>query len=433
MQPILAIVGRPNVGKSRLFNRIVGKNKAIVADEAGVTRDRHYGHAQWNGHDFRVIDTGGLDMDTEVRLDKHISDQSIKAIHEADVIVALFDGQVDPSAADLDIVRELRKVPTPIFFTVNKVDTVTHLGRENSYYELGVDKLYPVSAEHGLGLADLLDEIVQVFSKPEDVTDSTDQPCTISIIGKPNVGKSTLLNRFAGEDRVITDNQAGTTRDAIDIELEFAGKKYIFIDTAGVNRRFQVRERLEKCTAIRSLKVIDRSQIVIQLIDAMEGLTKQDLHLAGYIREQGRGSLFLINKWDQINMPWDECERELRKGMGELYDLPMMPISAKTGYNCLQIFKELGKLYKALSTRLSTSQLNEIIDNALTAHHLPVHRGRSVQIKYATQVNILPPTVCVFSNFPKAIPEHYKRYLKKHIIEAIGLPGIPVRLICKRK
>jgi len=433
MHPIIAIVGRPNVGKSRLFNRLVGKRKAIVADVPGVTRDRHYAQGDWRGRDFIAVDTGGLDLDPAADLGQHITKQSLMAIEEADVIICLFDAQIEPGAADHEIVSELRKLKKPVIFVVNKVDDEKHMAKLNLYYEFGLDHIFAVSAEHGLGVDDLLDEVLERLPQsipPEDVDEGR---IIVAVVGRPNVGKSTLINRLAGEDRVVAHEKPGTTRDAIDVEIEFEGKQYLFIDTAGVKRRWGVAERLERFTAMRSLRTVDRAGVVLQLIDGAEGLTRQDLHLTSFVQEQGKGMLFLVNKWDLMDADWEEYERRLRRGLGDMSDIAVLPISATTGQNCLKVLSGINALYETMGVKIATSKLNRIVELALDNHHLPVYRGKQVRIYYATQIGTYPPTFALFTNYPAAVPYTYRRYLIRKISEALEVKGIPVKVVCRRK
>ncbi len=435
MHPILAIVGRPNVGKSRLFNRLVGARRAIVADVPGVTRDRHYAPGDWRGREFIAVDTGGLELDPAADLERRVTDQSRLAIEEADVIICLFDGRAGPTNAEREIVAALRKVSTPVLYTVNKIDAASTEGEVHAFSELGVDPLFAISAEHGRGVDDLLDAVIEHFPPPVEAAAVPADETTIAVVGRPNVGKSTLINRLAGEERVVAHEVAGTTRDAIDVEIAFDGADYRFIDTAGMRRRVRVAEQMERFTALHSLRTIDRAEIVLQLLDGAEGLTKQDLHLTSFILEEGKGLVLLVNKWDRLQeeAPWEEYERRLRRGLGEMHDLPILPISGLTGYNCLQIFARVRALQDALSRRLSTATLNRVLERALEEHHLPVSRGRPVKIAYATQVETRPPTFLLFANEPKAVPDSYRRYLAKRFQEALGVSGLPVRLVCKRK
>lgn len=433
MLPIIAIVGRPNVGKSRLFNRLVGRGKAIVADIPGVTRDRHYAEGEWCGKKFIVVDTGGLDLDPDADLGRHITKQSLIAVSEADLIICLFDARNDPTAADRSVVEKLRQSEKPVLFAVNKVDEPEDRDLGMAYYELGVDEIAAISAEHGIGVDDLLDRVFEKLSPDNWQEREKGDALTIAVVGKPNVGKSTLINRLAGEERVVAHEMAGTTRDAIDVEIEFDGKKYVFIDTAGVKRRWGVSDRLEKFTAMRSLRTVNRADIVLQLIDAADGLTKQDINLTGFVREEGKGCVLLVNKWDLAEVEWKLYEERLRKGLGDMHDLSILPISAMSGTNCLKLFRKIDEIQEALSTEISTSKLNDIIQEALDNHHLPVFRGKQVRIYYATQTGKNPPTFALFSNYPAAVPYSYRRYLTKKIMAALGVEGIPVKIVCRKK
>lgn len=433
MKRIVAIVGRANVGKSRLFNRIVGRRRAIVADEPGVTRDRHYADAEWLGREFTVVDTGGLELDPAADLEEAISEQSINAIEEADAVVCVFDGQCDPTPEDLDVIAMLRKVKKPVLFAINKIDVEGHEANLVNFYEAGIKELFAVSAEHGRGVDDLLERLFEFIPESTESEEGVAAKNPIAVVGRPNVGKSTLINRLAGEERVVVHEKAGTTRDAIDVEIEFDGRTHTLIDTAGVKRRWGVSERLEKFTAMRSLRTIGRSHVVLQLIDAREGLTKQDMHLMGFVLEEGKGLILLVNKWDLTERDWDEYREDLKAQLGQMADIPMLPISAMTGYGCLKIFDRLGGMEEALSTKISTSELNRILEDALAKHHLPAFRGKEVRINYVTQTGINPPTFTLFANFPAAVPYTYRRYLINKLKGAIGARGTPVRIICKRK
>lgn len=433
MHPILAIIGRPNVGKSRLFNRLVGRTKAIVADTPGITRDRHYAPAEWGGREFIAVDTGGLEFDPSYDLEKAVSKQSLTAIAEADIVVCVFDAQTGPTPVDREIVSKLRVIKKPVIYAVNKIDESTHNTAVSAFHELGISPLVAVSAEHGRGVDDLLDEAVRLFPPEKSGPLTRPKGTQITVVGRPNVGKSTLINRLAGEDRVVAHEMPGTTRDAIDVEIEFENKKYVFIDTAGVKKHWGAAERIEKWTAIKSLKTIDRTQIVLQLIDAKEGLTKQDLNLTGFVCDEHKGLILLVNKWDEMKVAWPEYERDLKRAMGELKDVSVMPLSAKTGFNCLKIFPAIEKLDRSMGKKVRTSALNKIVETALANHHLPVYRGKQVRIYYATQTGTYPPTISLFANFPAAVPYTYRRYLTKALKEELGGQGAPLKLVCRKK
>lgn len=433
MKPLIAIVGRPNVGKSRLFNRIVGQRRAIVSDVPGVTRDRHYAPAEWTGREFIVIDTGGLDLDPSADLEHEISKQSLRAIEDADAVICLFDGQKDPTASDREVAQALRVISKPVIFAVNKVDESSHEGMLREFYGLGIKELFAISAEHGRGVDDLLDELLRRLPEKVESKEDAAQGTMVAVVGRPNVGKSTLINRLAGEDRVVVHEKAGTTRDAIDVEIDFNGHTYTFIDTAGIKRKWGVAERLEKLTAIRSLRTVDRASIVLQLIDGAEGITRQDLHLSEFVREQGKGLIILVNKWDLVEADWKKYESAVQYELGEMGDAPLLYISAAKGTNCLKIFSLIDKMERGLSKKISTSALNRIIQQALAEHHLPVYRGKEVRIYYATQIATIPPTFALFANFPAAVPYQYRRYLIRRLQEELGGEGVPVRIVCRKK
>jgi GTP-binding protein len=433
MKPLVAIVGRANVGKSRLFNRLVGHTRAIVHDRPGITRDRHYGPADWRGREYIAIDTGGIELDPAADLEKRVTDQSLSAIEEADVVICIFDGQNPPTAEDKNIVQALRRINKPVLWCVNKIDGEFHEQMANEFYALGLDPLILVSAEHGRGVDDLLDSTIDHFPDETLLESAERSGLRISMVGRPNVGKSTLINRLAGSDRVVAHEMPGTTRDAIDVEIEFEGKDYIFVDTAGVKRGWKMSGQLEKFTSLRSLRSVERSQIVCILIDGAEGLTKQDLTLAGFIREEGKGVILIVNKWDLVQYDWRDYEAALRKGLGELVDVPIVCISAQTGYHCLKIFSSINHLNKLLERRLSTSEVNRMLESALAEHHLPVYRNKELKIYYATQTGTYPPTFTLFANYPEGIPVSYKRYLIHRFQDALGSNEMPIRLICRKR
>lgn len=432
MKPIVAIVGRPNVGKSRLFNRLVGYRKALVNDTPGVTRDRHYSIADWRGREYIAVDTGGIDLDPRADIEHKITSQSLAAISEADVVICLFDGQTSPTPHDREVARKLQKVGKPIVFAVNKIDKATHENDAQEYYSLGINNLFMISSEHGRSVDELLDEVIGHFPKEQEEEIRKDMP-RIAVVGRPNVGKSTLINRLAGSERVVVHEIPGTTRDAIDVEVEFEDHQYIFVDTAGIRRSFRIDEQVERYSAMKSLRAIDRSDVVCLLIDGPEGLTHQDLNLAGFINQEGKALLLLVNKWDLIKVPWEEYSGNLKMSLKELHDVTLLGISAKTGQNCLKIFEKISWLSRALSTQVATSKLNDIIEKALESHHLPVYRGKAVNIYYATQTGQRPPTFTFFVNYPEGIPDAYKRYLIHKIEEALGIKGIPIRLFFRKR
>lgn len=341
--PIIAIVGRPNVGKSRLFNRLIGKFTALVDATHGVTRDRHYGYCEWSGKTFVVVDTGGLIPGSEDPLNQKVWAQAFLAIQEADAIVCILDGQEGVTPADQALVKTLRKTEQPKFFAVNKIDTATQEKNLADFNRLGVQPLYPVSAEHGYKVSDLLEALHKTLSRDSLASRPNTDATRLAIVGRPNVGKSTLLNHLAGQERVIVHETAGTTRDAIDVLIEKDGKQFVFVDTAGIKRKRSTRTRLEKFTVIRTLKTIEAAQFILFLLDAREPLTHQERHLIHTIGEAKKGLILLVNKWDLIKTDRDRYIAALRPRLGSLQNVPILCIAAQTGLNCQQIWKYLSK------------------------------------------------------------------------------------------
>lgn len=433
MKPIVAIVGRANVGKSRLFNRLLGHTRAIVHDKPGITRDRHYAPTDWSGREFIIVDTGGMEFDPKAELEHKVSEQSMVAVDEADVVVCVLDAQNPPTAEDEDVVRTLRKQSKPVVWCINKVDVQRHEDAAGEFARLGVDPLIMVSAEHGRNIGELCDAVIAHFPD-EHADDGAERPgLRIGVVGRPNVGKSTLINRLAGSDRVVAHELPGTTRDAIDVEIQFEGKDYVFVDTAGVKKGWKRSERLEKYTSVRSLKAVERSLIVCQLIDGTEGVNKHDVALSSFVMEEGKGLILLVNKWDLVEDEWPAYEERVRRKFRHLGDIPVLCISATTGYHCLKIFETINRIDGHLNRHLTTSVVNRVIERSLAEHHLPTYKGREVRILYATQTGSYPPTFMLFSNMPAAVPYTYRRYLKRRFQEELGTTEIPVKIVCRKK
>lgn len=429
--PIIAIVGRPNVGKSRLFNRMVGKSQALVDDRSGVTRDRQYGLGDWRDSRFMVVDTGGLIPGAEDPLNQKIWSQAFEAIREADILIPLFDGQEGITPVDRALVQELRKIKKPKFFTVNKIDLGGHEHLTSEFVSLGIDVI-AVSAEHGRGVSDLMERLYDQIG-PSEPAVAISETMTISIIGRPNVGKSTLTNTLLGQERQVVDAKAGTTTDAIDVAVAHNGKNYTFIDTAGFKRKRQTITRLEKFSVVKALRTIDRSQIVLYMIDALEGITHHDLYLMYMIWEDAKGLVLLVNKWDQMKMTPLQYMNDLRPQLKQLQGIPILCISAKTGGAVSQIWTELRFVEEGLGKRLTTAALNNWLEKAKLQHPLPTYRGRAVQILYATQVGTRPPHVVLFTNEPQGIPDSYRRFLLKNLTTAMEIEGLPIRLSFRKR
>lgn len=435
-KPIVAVVGRPNVGKSTLFNRIVGDRLAIVDDKPGVTRDRLYADAEWLAHNFTLIDTGGLDPDDDDIMQKHIFRQAEAAIENADVILFLLDIKSGIMDADRHVADMLRRSKKPIVLVVNKVDSPTKDNHElYEFYELGIGEPIPISAGQALGLGDMLDEIVAHFPDPNTVEDD-DERIRVAIVGKPNAGKSSLINKILGEDRLIVSNVPGTTRDAIDAYLTRDGKDYIFIDTAGLRRKSKVKENIERYSMLRTIAAVKRCDVCILLIDAEEGITDQDTKIAGIAHESGRAAIIAVNKWDLIEKN-DKTMREFTKNLAiELAYMPYAPkifISALTGQRIHKLFELIYITYQNHALRVGTGVLNDVIIEATAMHAPPTDKGRALRIYYATQVSVKPPTFILFVNDKKLMHFSYTRYIENKIREAFGFEGTPIHFITREK
>ncbi len=412
MKPIVVIVGRPNVGKSTFFNRVTGTRKALVDDFPGVTRDRHYSDAVWNGVDFTLVDTGGFPDNDEDDFAHKIRSQILQAIEDADVIILLLDGKSGISPFDEDVVRILRPLSQPVFFAVNKIDGVEQEGKLYDFYNLGIEKLYPISAEHRYGISDLLDDLIEIL--PKTVTEEESDVVRLGVVGKPNVGKSSLINRILGHKRLLVSDTPGTTRDAIDSVCDIKGKPYLLIDTAGIRRKARVSKKLEKFSIIKALRSLDRCDVALIVIDAHQGITEQDVNIAGYAFDRGCGCIFLLNKWDLVeknSKTSKEYYDRLRMEAKFLSFAPILTISALTGQRVFKIFDLVEEVFKQYTLRLGTGQLNRIFEQAILQNEPSLYRGRRLKFYYATQISSRPPTFVCFVNYPDAVHFSYKRYL----------------------
>jgi GTP-binding protein len=434
MKPVVAIVGRPNAGKSTLFNRITRTKDALVDDSPGVTRDRHYGSATWNDVDFSLIDTGGFSSDDGDFFSSLSRDQVHQALSDSDAIILLFDGKSGFSPFDSELMDIIRTLSCPVFYTVNKIDGYEKEVNLNDFYALGIASLYPVSAEHGYGVPDLLDSLVS--SLPVSPAEESQGAIKISVIGRPNVGKSSLINQILGENRVIVSEVAGTTRDSIDTECNVNGISYLLIDTAGIRRKKQVYEKIEKISIIKALRSIERCDIALIVIDAHDGITEQDIKIAGYAYERGCGCIFLLNKWDIVEKDHKTLNRFVEKLRMEAKFLgftPAMPVSALTGKRVPQIFDLVNTVYEQFTTRIATAPLNKIFERSTNRTEPSLYRGRRLKFFYATQISDKPPTFISFVNFPEGIHFSYQRYLINQIRQATGLDKTPVRLFFRKR
>ena len=439
--PILAIVGRPNVGKSTLFNRLVGERKAIVHDLPGVTRDRNYGEAEWAGRKFLLIDTGGLDSEAEDGLEERIQEQSRSAITEADVILFLLDGKSGLNPIDRQAIKQLRRASKPVFFAVNKLDTLKKQDNLYEFYSLGLDRLYPLSAEHGIGVADIMSEIVSLFPDAPEAAgqverEAPEEPLFIVIIGRPNAGKSTLTNRLLGFERSVVHSKPGTTRDALDTPFELNGLPCILVDTAGMRRKARIDDKVERFSVQRALRVVDRGDLVIHVIDAAEGVTDQDAQILAYAFQRGKALLLAINKWDLPGKDDKDVEAyraEVYYNLSFLEHVPVAFISAATGFGVRKMLDTAGRLLKAYQRKISTSALNQALQTIVKAHPAPLNQGRPVKFYYGTQTGTRPPTFTLFVNTPSAVGEGYRRYLIHQMRDSLGLEHTPIRLFLRAR
>ncbi len=429
MKSVVAIVGRPNVGKSTLFNRIIGRRKAIVENEPGVTRDRNYGEAWYDDRCFTIIDTGGFEPVSRERLPLQIREQIQLALDEADLILFLMDGKEGLTPADREIDRLLRAQPKSAIYSVNKIDGPHHEGRVFDFYGLGVDRIFSVSASHGYGVEELLGEIVRELPESEPKPD--EERIRVAVVGRPNVGKSSWVNRILGEQRVLVHDQPGTTRDAIDTPFEIGSRRYLLIDTAGIRRKKKISLRLEKYCVVEALKSIDRCDVAVLLLDRLEKVTDQDARIGSLIDEKGRACVIAVNKWDlgkKDNTTVGTYVRDIREGLKHLHYAPIVFVSALTG---LRIRKTLD-LIDAVATehrkRVPTGQLNAFLRQAIQKFPPPVHHRRRPRIYFLTQPSKKPPTFVAFVNDPRAIQISYRRYLTNQIRERFGFEGTPIRL-----
>lgn len=434
MKPIVAIVGRPNVGKSTFFNRVTGTRKALVDDFPGVTRDRHYSDAVWNGVEFTLVDTGGFPGDDEDDFAHKIRSQILQAIEDSDVIILLLDGKGGISPFDEDVVRILRPLSQPVFFAVNKIDGIEQEVKLYDFYRLGIKKLYPISAEHRYGITDFLDDLTEILPKTD--TEEAGDVVRLAVVGKPNVGKSSLINRMLGQQRLLVSDMPGTTRDAIDSLCKINEKPYLLIDTAGIRRKARVSKKLEKFSIIKALRSLDRCDVALIVIDAHQGITEQDINIAGYAFDRGCGCIFLLNKWDLVEKDSKTAKEyydRLKMQAKFLSFAPMTTISALTGQRVFKIFDIVEDVFKQYTLRMGTGQLNRIFEQAILQNEPSLYRGRRLKFYYATQISTRPPTFVCFVNYPDAVHFSYRRYLINQIRGKAGLDKTPIRIIFRKR
>jgi len=434
MKPIVALVGRPNVGKSTLFNRITRSRLAIVDDMPGITRDRNYGDAEWDETAFTLVDTGGFIGTDRDPFAEQIHRQLHTALEDADAVVLLLDGKSGLSPFDGDLIAILRSLPKPVFYAVNKIDAPEQEDRLSDFYGLGIETFYPISAEHGYGISDLLDNLTRSF--PVAPAEAENGMVRVAVVGRPNVGKSSLINRILGEERMLVSEVPGTTRDAVDSVCRIDDQQYLLVDTAGIRRKGRVSRKIEKFSVIRALQSLERSDVALTVLDAHEGITDQDIRIAGYALERGCGCILLLNKWDIVDKDSHTERRfiqELRRQAKYLNFAPVLTISARTGLRVRKIFGQIDHLYGQYTTRVGTGQVNRIIEEAIRRNEPAFHKGRRLNFYYTTQVTTKPPTFVFFVNHPEAVHFSYRRYLANRIREATGLDKTPMRTYFRKR
>lgn len=429
--PVVAVVGRPNVGKSTFFNRVIGRRVAIVDDQPGVTRDRNFVRADWAGREFFLVDTGGVVEGSHEGMDTAIRTQAMLAVEQADVILFLVDGKAGVHPLDQRLAEVLRKTSTPVVLVVNKMDNLPRDEGHLEFWSLGIGTPIPVSALSGKGSGDLLDHVLSVLpDAPEE--DEDDDSIRVAVVGKPNVGKSSFVNRLIGEDRVVVSEVAGTTRDPIDTNFRFHGRTLVFVDTAGLRRPTKVKDSIEYYSALRTERVVYSADVCVVLVDASEeDLHAQDVRIAQAAWEAGRGVVLVANKWDLVEKETStaaDWEKRVRARIPFLQWVPILFTSALTGQRVRKCLDLIVAVQEERGRRIETHEVNEVLEKLARRQPPPHHRGRRVKLKYATQVSVRPPTFAVFSNFPKAIPDHYIRYLHNGFREAWTFMGTPIRI-----
>ncbi|EPD53185.1 GTPase Der [Paenisporosarcina sp. HGH0030] len=433
-KPVVAIVGRPNVGKSTIFNRIVGERISIVEDIPGITRDRLYSSADWLTHEFNIIDTGGIEIGDEPFLEQ-IRQQAEIAIQEADVIIFLTNGREGVTAADEQVAKILYKTKKPVVLAINKIDNPDMRSMIYDFYSLGFGEPFPISGSHGLGLGDLLDEVAKNFPEQGE-EEYPENVIKFSLIGRPNVGKSSLVNSFLGDERVIVSEIAGTTRDAIDTQYEYEDQPYVIIDTAGMRKKGKVYETTEKYSVLRALRAIERSDVVLVVLNAEEGIQEQDKKIAGYAHEAGKAVIIVVNKWDAVEKDektMNKTTKMIREHFLFLDYAPIIFVSAKTNQRVHSILPIINRVSENHAMRVTSSVLNEVIEDSVARNPAPTDKGRRLRIYYATQVAIKPPTFVVFVNEPEIMHFSYERFLENRIRESFDFEGTPIRLITRAR
>ncbi len=435
-KPVVAIVGRPNVGKSMLFNKLIGKRMSIVEDTPGVTRDRLYADCEWAGKSFTLVDTGGIEPSTDNEILKFMRDQAEIAITNADVIVFITDIKTGVTASDNDVASMLLRSNKPIVLAVNKVDSVGEPPAEfYEFYNLGLGEPVAISAVHGHGTGDLLDRCIKFFPEGEE-TPEEDERIKVALIGKPNVGKSSLTNKILGEERVIVSDVAGTTRDAVDSSFENEFGKFVFIDTAGIRKKSKVNDDIEKFSVLRASLAVERSDVCLIMIDAQEGVTEQDTKVAGIAHDAGKACIIVVNKWDLVekdDKTMKSEEEKIRRDLSYMPYAPILFISAKTGQRVTKLFELITSAYAESKKRITTGMLNNVLADAVARVQPPTDRGKRLKVYYITQTGIQPPNFVMFCNDAKLFHFSYRRYLENKLREVFGFEGTPIRVVIRQK
>ena len=434
MKPLVAIVGRPNVGKSTLFNKILGRKKAIATDEPGVTRDLNFADVCEGHKNFTLVDTGGFDSEAESGITGRIKEQALVAIEDADAIIFVMDGRAGPTHEDREIVALLRKAAKPVFFAANKIDSLGGESALGEFYAMGIPSVYGISAEHGGGVYELLDDIIKGFpaeEAPEEV-----ERVRVALVGRPNAGKSSILNRLIGRPRAIVSDLAGTTRDSVDTSVEIDGTHYTFVDTAGIRKKNRVSRTVETYCVMEAVRSIDKCNVACLVIDGADGVTAQDEKIAGLMERRGKSSVIVVNKWDIVEKDTHTTKKfteAVARRIPFLSYAPVVFVSALTGKRVPNILEAALLVARQSNTRVTTNRLNNIFSEVTARNRPPIHRGRAVKFYYITQTGVRPPTFVIFANYPEGVPDSYRRYVMNSFRAALGMDNVPVRVFFRKR
>ncbi len=433
---LVALIGRPNVGKSTLFNRMTKRRDALVDPTPGVTRDRRYAHVSWEEHPFTLVDTGGIDKEDDI-ITNHIRHQAMLAIEEADIIFFIMDGREGLNPVDVEIVDMLRRIDKEVFFIVNKIDSpLVEDELLNPFWELGVEQLWALSGDHGYGFKTLMEGLVELIKIQGEVPELPENTVRLAFLGRPNVGKSSMINTIIGQERMVVSEISGTTRDSIDTLLSRDKYNYLLIDTAGIRRKGKTKDKIEKFSILKALKSLSRCDIAVVMIDSEEGVTDQDTKVIGYTQEQGKALIILLNKWDLIENDKKRQEwllKEIEIATNYIPFAPVFKVSALTGHGIKIIFPEVGKMHRQFHQRFPTSSLNRLLEAAVEHHEPPLYKGRRLKLFYTAQLGTAPPTFAIVASAPKGIHFSYQRYLANRFREGLGLDKVPVKLFFKER